>query len=261
MIARVSRLASTRGGGSRPPGTTATMGGPVQAYPSDRIRNVAARRPRRHRQDEPGGGAAQADRPHRPGRPRRGRHHRDRLRGRGEGEGLLGVARGRRRSSGTATRSTCSTHRATPTSSPRCRPACRVADLVLLVVGAVEGVEVQHEIVWQMAADLDLPRMVFVNKVDRERAPRWPRRSSRSRRAFGTGVAPLQLPLGVEADFDGVVAILADTAFRYADDFGSTGRRGPRRRRRRGAGGEHADRRGDRRDRRVSSWSATSATR
>src|SRR2546421_1122979 len=48
--------------------------------------------------------------------------------------------------------------------------ALRVADLAVFVVSAVEGVEVQTEVAWRMAAELDLPRMVFVNKLDRERA-------------------------------------------------------------------------------------------
>lgn len=97
--------------------------------------------------------------------------------------------------------------------------AMSVADLVVLVVGAVEGVEVQHEIIWQMAADLDLPRMVFVNKVDRERASVAQTVESLTD-AFGSGIAPLHLPLGEEHDFAGVIDILANTALRYDDDAG-----------------------------------------
>src|SRR3954453_15023176 len=48
--------------------------------------------------------------------------------------------------------------------------ALRVADLAVFVVSAVEGVEVQAEVVWRRCADLDIPRLVFVNKLDRERA-------------------------------------------------------------------------------------------
>ena len=44
------------------------------------------------------------------------------------------------------------------------------ADLAIFVVSAVEGVEVQTEMVWRMADELGLPRAVFVNKLDRERA-------------------------------------------------------------------------------------------
>src|SRR5690606_35733789 len=48
--------------------------------------------------------------------------------------------------------------------------ALRVADLAVFVVSAVDGVQVQTEVIWQMAAELGVPRMIFVNKLDRERA-------------------------------------------------------------------------------------------
>lgn len=99
--------------------------------------------------------------------------------------------------------------------------AMSVADMVVLVVSAVEGVEVQHEIIWQMASDADLPRMVFVNKVDRERASVDQTVASLTA-AFGSGIAPLHLPLGEEHDFAGVVDILANTALRYGDEFAVT---------------------------------------
>ena len=50
------------------------------------------------------------------------------------------------------------------------RAACSVVDLVVVVVSAVEGVEAQTEAAWDLAAELGLPRLVFVNKLDRERA-------------------------------------------------------------------------------------------
>ncbi len=50
------------------------------------------------------------------------------------------------------------------------RAACSVVDLVVLVVSAVEGIEAQTEDAWALAAELGLPRLVFVNKLDRERA-------------------------------------------------------------------------------------------
>src|SRR5205807_7705802 len=48
--------------------------------------------------------------------------------------------------------------------------ALRAADACLFVVSAVDGVEVQHEVVWELAAEAGLPRAFFVNKLDRERA-------------------------------------------------------------------------------------------
>jgi elongation factor G len=94
--------------------------------------------------------------------------------------------------------------------------ALRVADLVVLVVSAVEGVEVQAEAAWRMAAELGLPRMIFVNKLDRERAS-FQRTLEDLQARFGAGVAPLELPVGEEGAFRGVADLLTDTAYVYAD--------------------------------------------
>jgi elongation factor G len=101
--------------------------------------------------------------------------------------------------------------------------ALRAADLAVFVVSAVEGVEVQTEVAWRMAEELGLPRAVFVNKLDRERAS-FDRTLDALKVAFGAGVAPLQLPIGEEADFHGVIELLDDTAITYeADGKGTTG--------------------------------------
>jgi elongation factor G len=100
--------------------------------------------------------------------------------------------------------------------------ALRAADLVVFVVSAVEGVEVQTEVAWRMAEELGLPRAIFVNKLDRERAS-FSRTLDELKAKFGAGVAPLQLPIGDEADFHGVVDLLDDTAILYADGVASTG--------------------------------------
>lgn len=92
--------------------------------------------------------------------------------------------------------------------------ALRVADLAVFVVSAVDGVEVQTEAIWRLAADMGLPRMVFVNKLDRERAD-FERSLAQLRDRFGAGVAPLELPVGAEASFRGVADLLSDTAWFY----------------------------------------------
>jgi len=94
------------------------------------------------------------------------------------------------------------------------RAALRAADACLFVVSAVEGVEVQHEVIWEMAVEEGLPRAFFVNKLDRERAS-FQRTLDALTRAFGTQVAPLQFPLGEEHDFEGVADLLSHRAFRY----------------------------------------------
>ena len=96
--------------------------------------------------------------------------------------------------------------------------ALSVADMAVFVVSAVEGVEVQTEIAWRLAAQRDLPRMVFINKLDRERAS-FERTLDQLRETFGAGIAPLELPIGEETAFRGVADLLTDTAITY--DTGS----------------------------------------
>ncbi|HEX7167062.1 MAG TPA: elongation factor G, partial [Acidimicrobiales bacterium] len=97
--------------------------------------------------------------------------------------------------------------------------AFRVADLALFVVSAVDGVEVQTEVIWRMAAALGIPRAFFVNKLDRERA-NFERVLAQLQELFGSGIQPLELPIGEEGDFHGVADLLTDTAIVYDDDQG-----------------------------------------
>jgi elongation factor G len=94
--------------------------------------------------------------------------------------------------------------------------ALQAADLALFVVSAVEGVEVQTEIAWKLAERRNVPRAIFVNKLDRERAS-FERTLDDLKDKFGTGVAPLQLPIGEESAFTGVIELLNDVAVTYAD--------------------------------------------
>jgi elongation factor G len=100
--------------------------------------------------------------------------------------------------------------------------ALRVADLAVFVVSAVEGVEVQTEAMWKVAAGFGLPRLIFVNKLDRERAS-FQRTLEQLQQAFGAGIAPLELPIGEEVSFRGVADLLSDTAITYEGGKPSTG--------------------------------------
>jgi elongation factor G len=95
--------------------------------------------------------------------------------------------------------------------------ALSVADLAVFVVSAVDGVEVQTEVIWRRCAALGLPRMVFINKEDKERAD-FHRVLDQLRATFGSGFAPLELPIGEEASFHGVADVLSDQAFEYEPD-------------------------------------------
>jgi elongation factor G len=92
--------------------------------------------------------------------------------------------------------------------------ALSVADLAVLVVSAVEGVEVQTELLWRRADELGLPRMVFVNKEDKDRAS-FAAVLEQLRARLGNGFAPLELPLGEAATLHGVVDVLSEEALEY----------------------------------------------
>jgi elongation factor G len=97
------------------------------------------------------------------------------------------------------------------------RAALRVADAALVVVDAVAGVEVQTEKVWRYAAEQGLPRVVVVNRMDRERAS-FARTLESLEKSFGRGIVPVAIPLGEEKEFVGVVDLLAGRADVYQDD-------------------------------------------
>ncbi len=100
--------------------------------------------------------------------------------------------------------------------------ALRVADLAVIVVSAVEGPEVGTDVAWKLASDAGLPRMFFVNKLDRERA-NFQRTLDQLRERYGAGVAPLELPLGEEAAFRGVADLLEDRAYTYTGSKSTPG--------------------------------------
>jgi elongation factor G len=100
------------------------------------------------------------------------------------------------------------------------RAAMRAADLAVFVVSAVEGLEVQTEVAWRYADELELPRLVVVNKVDRENSS-FRNTLEQLREAFGMGIAPINLPLGREHDFKGVISVIDVCAFEY-DEHGKS---------------------------------------
>lgn len=95
--------------------------------------------------------------------------------------------------------------------------ALSVADLAVFVVSAVEGVEVQTERLWRLAAEMQLPRMIFVSKEDRERAD-FHAVLDELQLAFGAGIAALELPLGEAGALHGVADVLSESALEYEAD-------------------------------------------
>ena len=97
------------------------------------------------------------------------------------------------------------------------RAALRVSDAALVVVDAVSGVQVSTEKVWSLAAELEAPRLVVLNRLDRERAS-LTRALESLRGVFGRTVIPVQIPIGEEKDFRGVVDLVAMKGWTFAGD-------------------------------------------
>jgi elongation factor G len=97
------------------------------------------------------------------------------------------------------------------------RAALRVVDAAIVVVDAVAGVEVQTEKVWGYADEFSLPRMIVVNRMDRENAS-FDRAFERIEKAFGRAAVPVAIPVGQERGFKGIVDLVAGTALGYPAD-------------------------------------------
>ena len=96
------------------------------------------------------------------------------------------------------------------------RAGLRAAGAAVVVVDAVAGVQVQTEKVWKMANDYGLPRVIVINRMDRERADFYRALESLQRRLKGR-LCPLQVPVGSEAAFQGVVDLVKMKAILVAD--------------------------------------------
>ena len=94
------------------------------------------------------------------------------------------------------------------------KAALRVADAALVVVTAEKGVEVGTELTWQYADERNLPRMVLVNKLDRENTS-FDNALKSLRDHFGTKVVPLQIPIGEQANFKGVVDLVSQKGYTF----------------------------------------------
>ncbi|HMK08187.1 MAG TPA: elongation factor G, partial [Anaerolineales bacterium] len=96
----------------------------------------------------------------------------------------------------------------------------RVLDGGVVVFDAVQGVEPQSETVWRQADRYGVPRICFVNKMDRVGAS-YDHTIDMVRQRLGANAIPVQMPIGVEADFMGVVDLLDERAVIWTDDLGA----------------------------------------
>ncbi|HZU15573.1 MAG TPA: elongation factor G [Candidatus Dormibacteraeota bacterium] len=95
----------------------------------------------------------------------------------------------------------------------------RVLDGAIAIFDAVAGVEPQSETVWRQADHYGVPRIAFINKMDRMGADFYAAVASIQSR-LGARAVPVQLPIGAEDDFRGVVDLLGERAIIYTDDLG-----------------------------------------
>ncbi|MGB9299296.1 MAG: elongation factor G [Anaerolineae bacterium] len=96
----------------------------------------------------------------------------------------------------------------------------RVLDGGIVVLDAVAGVEPQSETVWHQADRYGVPRVCFINKMDRPGADFWHAVEMIEKRLGAKPVA-VQIPIGNEAEFQGVVDLISGKALVYADEMGT----------------------------------------
>ncbi len=95
----------------------------------------------------------------------------------------------------------------------------RVLDGGVVIFDGVAGVEPQSETVWRQADKYGVPRICFVNKMDRTGADFW-RCFDMIKERLGSNPVAIQLPIGVEATFEGVVDLILNQAVRFEGDRG-----------------------------------------
>jgi elongation factor G len=97
----------------------------------------------------------------------------------------------------------------------------RVLDGAIVVFDAVAGVEPQSETVWRQADKMDVPRICFINKMDRIGAD-FGRAIASIHSRLNAPAVPIQLPIGQEDSFKGVVDLISNSAILWTDESGST---------------------------------------
>jgi elongation factor G len=105
------------------------------------------------------------------------------------------------------------------------KQALVAADAALVLVDGVAGVEVQTEKVWGFADGFEIPRALIINKLDRERSS-FERAMESVTANFGRLAVPVQIPLGAERDFKGVIDLIRMKAYTYTPEGDGKGKEG-----------------------------------
>ncbi len=99
---------------------------------------------------------------------------------------------------------------------PEAQSAMVAADAAVVLVDGVAGVEVSTEKVWQYAVDMNLPCVIVINKLDRERSS-FERALATVHERFGRAAVPVHLPLGEEKAFTGVIDLIRMKSYLLQD--------------------------------------------
>jgi len=98
------------------------------------------------------------------------------------------------------------------------KASMRVVDGAILVVGGNSGVKVQTETVWGYANEFQIPRILYVSKMDMERADFLKVVEEMKKTFPSQPIVPVQLPIGMESNFKGVVDLIQKKAYLYRED-------------------------------------------
>jgi len=93
----------------------------------------------------------------------------------------------------------------------------QAAEGTIVVIDAVDGIKIGTEKVWNFAREFNLPRIIFINKLDRERADLY-KVLEEIKNIFGVNATPLYLPIGKENDFSGLVNLIKQKAYLFKKD-------------------------------------------
>jgi elongation factor G len=96
------------------------------------------------------------------------------------------------------------------------RGCLRISDGAVIIVSAISGVKAETEKIWKYACEFELPRIIFVNKMDRENA-NFERALGDIEKSFEQEAVPLSIPIGEGPSFSGVIDLIDLKAYRFED--------------------------------------------
>jgi len=96
------------------------------------------------------------------------------------------------------------------------RGCLRAVDGAVVIVSAISGVKAETQKIWKYASEFEIPRIIFVNKMDKDNA-NFPRAVGEVEKAFKKEALPLQLPIGSGDSFSGIVDLIRMKAFTYSN--------------------------------------------